>query len=78
VKKLAIMVGCSEYHFARRFKVHTGMTIHSYVDKVRLNYAAVMEHNGCRPKELAEMLGFSSDATYRRWRLKCQKVLLDD
>lgn len=28
VKKLAILAGCSEYHFARRFKVHTGMTIH--------------------------------------------------
>lgn len=71
VNKLATLAGFSEFHFARRFKAYTGMTIHAYVDKARLNYAAAMEHNGYRPKELAEMLGFSSDATYRRWRDKC-------
>ena len=70
VKQLATLAGYSEFHFARRFKAHTGMTVHSYADKARLKYAAAMEHNGYRAKEIAEMLGFSSDAVYQRWKRK--------
>ena len=70
VARLAALANYSKYHFSRIFKRHTNMTILEYIDKVRLNYAMALEQSGCRSKQIAEKLGFSSDAVYRRWRRK--------
>ena len=54
------MCGVSAGHLSRAFKESTGMTIHGFVQEVRLEHAKRLLTNTDRPiKEIAYELGFS-------------------
>jgi AraC-like DNA-binding protein len=67
---LAYLAGYSKFHFSRLFKRHTGLTVHRYIDLVRLQTVGEMEARGCSRREMSETLGFSCPAAFSRWRRK--------
>ena len=71
LEELAALCGLSQFHMMRQFKVSTGITVHKYVENVRLESAKRMLSNEDRSvKEIAFLLGFSSQryfsAAFRR------------
>lgn len=68
LSSLARLSGYSKYHFHRLFREHVGMTMHEFIDHCRSEKAAEMQRRGCRKKEIAAALGFSSLSAYSRWR----------
>lgn len=57
---LAELVYCSESHMARVFKKHMGMTIISYVHKIRIEKSVRMLDENCSVKETAEAVGYQN------------------
>ena len=57
---LADLVYCSESHMARVFKKHMGMTIISYVHKIRIEKSIRMLDENCSVKETAEVVGYQN------------------
>lgn len=61
LETLANYTFCSPSHIARVFKKHTGMTVISYVHKVRIEKSiAKMTEEGLSVKEAAEEVGYQS------------------
>lgn len=57
---LADLVYCSESHMDRVFKKHMGMTIISYVHKIRIEKSIRMLDENCSVKETAEAVGYQN------------------
>lgn len=66
VDELAGRVYLSRYHFMRLFKAQTGATVHSYVQRRRLLYAAQQIRRGVPVSKAAEDSGFSEYSTFYR------------
>ena len=61
LETLANYTFCSPSHIARDFKKHTGMTVISYVHKVRIEKSIEkMTEEGLSVKEAAEEVGYQS------------------
>ena len=61
LETLAGITFCSESHIARVFKKHTGMTIVSYVHKVRIEKSVqILEDGQMSVKEAAEAVGYQN------------------
>lgn len=67
LNRLAVISGYSKYHFLRMFKERTGTTVHEYVNQCRMAKCRELLGNGARKNEIADILGFSSPATFSRW-----------
>ena len=65
--RLAVISGYSKYHFLRMFKERTGTTVHEYVNQCRMAKCHELLGEGARKNEIADVLGFSSPATFSRW-----------
>jgi len=62
---LAEICGISRGHLIRSFKRQTGMTVHAYVEKVRMDRARTMLVAGGEPlKQIAYRLGFASPSHF--------------
>ena len=63
-KELAQRFAISPRHLSRSFKAATGTTVHSYMQRARINRAkALLRENSLSLKEIAHILGFS-DASH--------------
>ncbi len=61
VQKICDEINVSKYHFCRRFKAHTGVTVMAYLLKTRIILAAEELRKTDLPvSEISENLGFSS------------------
>lgn len=67
VQELAHVAGYSPTHFVRLFRQHTELGVKEYINLIRKEKAGKFK-NLVPPKQLAEMLGFSSSAAYFHWR----------
>lgn len=68
LQTLADLTFCSESHIARTFKKHTGMTIISYVHKIRIEKSAqILEKGDYSVKEAAEMVGYQNLNHYYKY-----------
>jgi len=65
--KTAKLAGMSKYHFHRLFRKYSGETLHSFVDKARLEKVAEMRKKGSNMTEISDSLGFSSLSVFLRW-----------
>ncbi len=70
VERLARMANYSVSHFARLFRLHTGMTVHRRIDLARRKKAAELLERHSDQKSIAEALGFSGASAYCLWRRK--------
>ena len=62
---LAAVCGVSQGYLMRAFKARTGMTIHAYIDQVRLAKArALLGGTDIQVKEIAFRLGFATAANF--------------
>lgn len=64
--------GYSRFYLAHRFKELTGTSIGAYINEVRLKYLSAALQEGKCLKEIGFELGFSSPATFCKWRRKHQ------
>lgn len=64
---LARLSGYSKYHFLRLFQRQTGMSVHGYIDRCRLERTRRMLADGHAQVEVAEALGFSCPSAFSRW-----------
>ena len=72
IETLAIEAFLSPYHFARAFKVATGMAPHRYVTDRRLEYAKSLIADGRLPlAEIAVACGMSTQSYFSRWFKRC-------
>lgn len=62
--QLAGAVGLSRYHFARMFKLSTGLAPHQYVNKVRVQRGREMLESGLPQAEVAALCGFSHQSHF--------------
>ncbi len=62
--QLAQAAGLSRYHFARMFKLSTGLTPHQYVNKVRVQRGREMLEAGLPQAEVAVLCGFSHQSHF--------------
>lgn len=66
VEQLAGQIYTSKYHFMRRFKAETGVTVHQYVTQKRLFLAARLLRGGTPAVRAAEECGFEDYSTFVR------------
>lgn len=66
VDALAARVYLSRYHFMRLFKAQTGMTVHAYIRRKRLLYAARLIREGVNANKAAFDSGFADYSTFHR------------
>ena len=66
VEQLAGQIYVSKYHFMRRFKAETGVTVHQYVTQKRLFRAAALLRAGVPAVRAAEESGFEDYSTFVR------------
>lgn len=64
LETLAEVAGLSRYHFARMFKVSTGLTPHQYVNKVRVERGRGMLERGLAQVEVAGFCGFAHQSHF--------------
>jgi len=65
VADLAGLVGLSRGHFMRAFKQSTDMTVHAFVEKVRLDRAqALLMEGQLSIKQIAAQLGFADPSSF--------------
>lgn len=67
IQELAHVAGYSPSHFVRLFRQHTGLGVKEYINLIRKEKTGKYK-NTIPPKQLAEMLGFSSSSAYFHWR----------
>ena len=65
---LARMAGYSKFHLVRLFKRYTGHTVLEYVNQCRRAAVRHMREQGLSHRAMGEALGFSSPASFSRWR----------
>jgi len=61
---LAATAGLSRFHFARMFKVSTGLTPHQYVNKVRVQRGRELLEQGRSQAEVAGLCGFAHQSHF--------------
>jgi len=62
---LAQLIGVSRGHFMRAFKQSTGLTVHRYVEEVRLDRAREMlAESDLHLKQIAGILGFATPSSF--------------
>ena len=66
VDALADRVYLSRYHFMRLFKAQTGATVHAYIRRKRLLYAARLIREGVNANKAAFDSGFADYSTFHR------------
>lgn len=66
VEELAAQIPMSKYHFLRRFKELTGMTVHSYVIQKRLIHACAKLQEGESVMEVSRECGFTDYSSFLR------------
>lgn len=64
---LSKMTFCSESHISRLFKKHTGMTVVSFIHKVRIEKSVQMLAEGYSVKEAAERAGYQNLNNYYKY-----------
>ncbi len=63
LRAIASAVGASPFHLARVFRARTGLTLHAYLNQLRLRAALLAVLEGCEDlAQLALSLGFASHA----------------
>ena len=67
IQELAHVAGYSPSHFVRLFRQHTKLGVKEYINLIRKEKTGKFK-NTIPPKQLAEMLGFSSSSAYFHWR----------
>ena len=67
LSQLERISGYNRYYIAHRFKAATGFPVGKYIDKVRRDVTVEALKQGCKQKEIAEQLGFSSGAVFWKW-----------
>lgn len=67
IQDLAHIAGYSPSHFVRLFKQYAKLGVKEYINLIRKEKTRKYK-NTIPPKQLAEMLGFSSSAAYFHWR----------
>jgi AraC-like DNA-binding protein len=70
LERLARIAGYSKFHFLRMFKTHSGETVHSFINKCRLEKVDEMLNEGRSKKEISYELGFSCPAAFHNWHKK--------
>lgn len=78
IAELQKISGCSASHLHHTFRKETNETIRTFIDRTRLDYARSALNNGCKQKEIADLLGFSSPAAFGNWFRKHQQLLQAD
>lgn len=66
VDDLAAQVHMSKYHFLRKFKELTGMTVHTYITNKRLISACQALREGCGITEACQRSGFTDYSSFLR------------
>ncbi|MBR3151695.1 MAG: helix-turn-helix transcriptional regulator [Erysipelotrichaceae bacterium] len=67
LKKLASIVGYSEYHLSRKFKTETGENIRDYIRKIKVGRAkTLLLYTDATISEIAEQLSFSSTSHFSK------------
>lgn len=66
VEEIAKKVGISQAGLKRIFKKYSGLGVHKYFLKLKLNLAAKMLENGASVTDTAEKLGFSSQGYFTK------------
>lgn len=66
--ELARMSGYSKSHFMRLFRTVTGKTVQQYLDECRWRHTLELEERGWLQCDIAEHLGFSTPASFSRWK----------
>lgn len=66
LKKLAALVGLSEYHFQRNFKAQCGVSPHVWLTSVRIEYAKELMRRNQSLAEIADACAFSSQSHFSR------------
>ncbi|MFC6632293.1 AraC family transcriptional regulator [Microbulbifer taiwanensis] len=61
---LAQTAGLSRFHFARMFKISTGLTPHQYVNKVRVERGRELLEQGSAQVEVAGLCGFAHQSHF--------------
>lgn len=56
-------------YLGKMFKNHTGQSFHAYLDKVRIESATRLLHEGCMVREAAERVGYPN-ADYLHLKFK--------
>ena len=64
--KLARRFFVSKYHLCRAFKVHSGISVHSYINHKRIMYARCLIENGMTASKAAEKVGFGDYSAFYR------------
>ena len=72
ITELQKISGYSASHLSHMFQKETNETIRAFINRVRLDYARSALINGCKQKEIADALGFSSPAAFGNWFRKHQ------
>jgi len=65
--RLANITGYNKYHLHRLFRKSEGLTLHTYINACRIETCNAMLARGCKKKDIAETLGFSSPTAFSRW-----------
>jgi AraC family transcriptional regulator len=91
LEQLAQRFAISPRHLSRSFKAATGTTVHSYMQRARINRAkALLRENALSLKEIAHVLGFSDashlSAEFRRqvgyppseYRARCETEMVEE
>jgi AraC-like DNA-binding protein len=76
--RLAAVTGYSKFHLLRLFKLHTGVTVHDYVDQCRLEKVEQLVSSGVPHKAIASELGFSCPSSFSRWYRRCRPLTTID
>lgn len=58
IKDVAREAGMSEYYFMRVFRAGTGMSVHQYLNQIRLNRAKKLLSEGVSATQVAQSVGF--------------------
>lgn len=73
---LAAEVGCSKYHFIRKFKEATGQTVVSYINAVRVEQAErMLRENGSSVSAVADACGFANHSYFSKVFYRLRGVL---
>lgn len=70
LKNLEKFSGYNRFYLSHRFKKKEGISIGDYINRIRVAYTEAALRHGCRQKEIAAKLGFSSAANFWSWLKK--------
>ncbi len=68
--KLARRFFVSKYHLCRAFKMHSGISVHAYINHKRITYAKMLIDSGLTASGAAERVGFGDYSAFYRAYVK--------